>query len=162
MSAPRGAPAERASAPRGAPAEQPSAPAEDGRLGYPILIIDDHELFSTSPRMALRGQGFAARQLPIDGLAELRERVGQYRPGLAVLDLDLGQDAHGRWVNGVELVDALRAAGWQVLVVSGSVDTAGVAAAIAAGAVCWPSWRCRRIWRRSRWSGKAHNGRQWA
>jgi len=102
---------------------------------YPILIIDDHELFSTSLRMALRGHGFDAHQLPITSMAHLRLRVGQYRPGVAVLDLDLGQDLDGRWMNGVDLVEALCAAGWRVLVVSGSVDTPGVAAAIASGAV---------------------------
>jgi DNA-binding NarL/FixJ family response regulator len=101
----------------------------------PILIIDDHELFSTSLRMALRGHGFDAHQLPITSIAHLRIRISQFRPGLAVLDLDLGQDPDGRWMNGVELVDTLCTAGWQVLVVSGSVDTPGVAAAIASGAV---------------------------
>jgi len=103
--------------------------------GYPILIIDDHELFSTSLRMALRGHGFDAHQLPITNIAALRALVSQYEPGMAVLDLDLGQDAEGRWMNGVDLVEALCGKGWQVLVVSGSVDTPGVAAAIASGAV---------------------------
>jgi DNA-binding NarL/FixJ family response regulator len=104
-------------------------------VGYPILVIDDHELFSTTLRMALRAQGFDAHQLPITSIDHLRDRVAQFRPGLAVLDLDLGQDQDGRWMNGAELVEALCARGWQVLVVSGSVDTPGVAAAIAAGAV---------------------------
>jgi hypothetical protein len=52
-----------------------------------------------------------------------------------VLDLDLGQDANGDWVNGADLVGGLRALGRKVLVVSSSVDRPGVAAAIAAGAI---------------------------
>ena len=52
-----------------------------------------------------------------------------------VLDLDLGRDAGGRYVNGADLVEGLRDRGWIVLVVSGSVDEPGTAAAIAAGAV---------------------------
>jgi DNA-binding NarL/FixJ family response regulator len=103
--------------------------------GYPILIIDDHELFATTLRMALRGHGFDAQQLPITGIKSLRAQISRFQPGLAVLDLDLGQDQDGRWVNGADLVEALCAGGWQVLVVSGSVDTPGVAAAIGAGAV---------------------------
>lgn len=105
------------------------------RPGYSILIIDDHELFSTSLRMALRGLGFDAHQIPVTAIAEIQAHAGRLRPGLVVLDLDLGKDADGRWVNGVDLVTTLCARGWQVLVVSGSVDTPGVAAAIAAGAI---------------------------
>jgi DNA-binding NarL/FixJ family response regulator len=55
--------------------------------------------------------------------------------GLIVLDLDLGQDADGRYVNGADLVSGLRALGWKVLVVSGGIDRPGVAAAIASGAI---------------------------
>jgi DNA-binding NarL/FixJ family response regulator len=54
---------------------------------------------------------------------------------LVVLDLDLGRDGDGRYLNGADLVDGLRARGWKVLVVSGSVDRPGVAAAIAAGSI---------------------------
>ena len=108
---------------------------ESARLRHPILIIDDHELFSTSLRIALCGHGFDAHQLPVTGIADIQARVRQFRPGLVVLDLDLGRDEQGNWVNGVELVTTLCAEDWHVLVVSGSVDTPGVAAAIAAGAI---------------------------
>ena len=102
--------------------------------GYPILIIDDHELFSTTLTMALRGEGFDARALPVAAVHDLLARPA-HPPGLVVLDLDLGRDADGRWVNGADLVEGLRARRWVVLVVSGSVDEPGTAAAIAAGAV---------------------------
>lgn len=115
----------------------PNAAREDRRppVGYPILIIDDHELFSTSLRMALHSQGFDARQVPVArvaGAPSIRCPAGS---GLVVLDLDLGRDAEGRWVHGADLVHGLREAGWQVLIVSGSADDPGTAAAIAGGAI---------------------------
>lgn len=104
-------------------------------MSYSVLIVDDHELFSTALRMALRGQGFDAHQVAVSGVEDILRRARELRPGLVVLDLDLGRDAEGRWVHGSELVGQLRSGGWQVLVVSGSTDEPGTAAAVAAGAV---------------------------
>jgi DNA-binding NarL/FixJ family response regulator len=112
------------------------APADPlpGATDFPVLIIDDHELFSTSLTMALRSAGFDARTLPVACVPDfLRDRSGS--AGLVVLDLDLGQDASGRWLNGADFVEGLRERGWKVLVVSGSIDRRGVAAAIVAGAI---------------------------
>jgi DNA-binding NarL/FixJ family response regulator len=103
--------------------------------GYPVLVIDDHELFSTSLTMALRNEGFQAQTLPVAAVPAFLRGAEPRQAGLVVLDLDLGRDADGRWVNGADLVGGLRARGWKVLVVSGSVDRPGVAAAIAAGAI---------------------------
>jgi DNA-binding NarL/FixJ family response regulator len=103
-------------------------------VGYPVVIIDDHELFSTSLTMALRSEGFDARTLTVACVQDFLGREAG-PTGLVVLDLDLGQDANGDWVNGADLVGGLRALGWKVLVVSCSVDRPGVAAAIAAGAI---------------------------
>jgi DNA-binding NarL/FixJ family response regulator len=111
----------------GAPSRAPA--------GYPVLIIDDHDLFSTSLGMALRGQGFHAQQVPVPQVAEVLSRPCPGPSGLVVLDLDLGRDAVGNWVNGADLVRGLREQGWQVLIVSGSVDKPVVAVAIAAGAI---------------------------
>jgi DNA-binding NarL/FixJ family response regulator len=80
------------------------------------LIIDDHELFSSLTTMALRSQGFDARTLAVACVQDPLQR-----PTVAP--------------TGVDLVEGLRARGWEVLVVSGSVDQTGVAAAIAAGAI---------------------------
>jgi len=112
-----------------------SADAVAGVAGFSVLIIDDHELFSTSLRMALRGHGLDAHQVSVTGVNDVLERASELTSGLVVLDLDLGTDAEGRWVNGVDLVGALKRSGWKVLVVSGSIDKAAVAAAIAAGAI---------------------------
>jgi DNA-binding NarL/FixJ family response regulator len=104
-------------------------------VGYPILIIDDHELFSTSLTMALRSEGFDAYTLQVACVHDFLRRKAVGPTGLIVLDLDLGQDADGHYVNGAEFVSGLRTLGWKVLVVSGSVDRPGVAAAIASGAI---------------------------
>lgn len=103
--------------------------------GYPVRVIDDHELFSTSLTMALRSKGFDARGLSVAGVQDflMQDRMGP--TGLVVLDLDLGRDADGHYLNGADFVGHLRALGWKVLVVSGGLDRPGVAAAIAAGAV---------------------------
>jgi DNA-binding NarL/FixJ family response regulator len=111
------------------------APKPSAQTNYPVLIIDDHELFSTSLRMALRIQGFAAQQVPVGRLAEVMSLPCPAPTGLVVLDLDLGQDADGNWLRGADLVCGLRALGWEVLIVSGSVDKPAIAVAIAAGAV---------------------------
>ncbi|WP_345410382.1 LuxR C-terminal-related transcriptional regulator [Actinomycetospora chlora] len=102
---------------------------------YPVVIIDDHELFSTTLTMALRNEGFDARTLPVAESRSFATRPAIHPAGLVVLDLDLSRDADGQYVHGADLVGGLRAAGWKVLVVSGSSDTPGVAAAIAAGAI---------------------------
>lgn len=103
--------------------------------GYPVLVIDDHELFSTSLAMALRREGFDAHTLPVANVHDFLGRKVVGPTGLIVLDLGLGQAADGRYVNGADLVSGLRALGWKVLVVSGGIDRAGVAAAIASGAI---------------------------
>ena len=112
-----------------------AAGAPDPDDGYPILIIDDHELFSTTLTMALRGEGFDARTLPVASVQDFLARPSRRRSGLVVLDLDLSQGTDGRYVNGADLVADLMARQWQVLIVSGSADRPGIATAIAAGAV---------------------------
>jgi DNA-binding NarL/FixJ family response regulator len=101
---------------------------------YPVVVIDDHELFSTALTMALRAEGLEAETVPVADLGGLLE--GPAVPaGLVVLDLDLGRDEQGTYRRGADLVGRLRERNWSVLVVSGSVDRPGVAAAIAGGAI---------------------------
>ena len=121
----------------GKPADQHSTTSagDTTRMGYPILIIDDHKLFSTSLAIALRSEGFDARTLDVAGVEGFLEQSATTPTGLVVLDLDLGRDANGRQVNGADLTEAIRAPGWMVLVVSGNDDGPGIAAAIAAGAI---------------------------
>ncbi len=101
---------------------------------YPVIVIDDHELFSTALTMALRGEGLDARTIPVADLTGMLD--GPPGPaGLVVLDLDLGRDDRGTYRHGADFVGRLRERNWSVLVVSGSVDQPGVAAAIAGGAI---------------------------
>jgi DNA-binding NarL/FixJ family response regulator len=109
--------------------------AADADRTRPVLIIDDHELFSTALGIALRGEGLDASMLLVDDLPEFLARPGVRPGGLAVLDLDLGRDRAGRRVDGVDLVEELRSRGWTVLVVTASADGSTIAAALARGAV---------------------------
>lgn len=101
----------------------------------PVLVVDDHELFSTSLVLALRSQGLDAAVLTVARVRDLLRSAPPETVGLVVLDLDLGQDGHGNRLNGADLVEGFRRRGWKVLVVSGATDRSAAAAAIAAGAV---------------------------
>lgn len=114
----------------------PSEAIDSARDEYPVLIIDDHELFSTTLMMTLRGYGLDVDRVMVNQLPALPRRPNRHRGGLVILDLDLGADDRGRPICGADLVAGLRTAGWTVLVVSGSPGTWGPgSAAIAAGAV---------------------------
>lgn len=100
----------------------------------PVLIVDDHELVAASLALGLRAEGVAARHEAPRGAEEVLAAVGP-GPGLVLLDLDLGRDDRHRPIDGARLVEPLCAAGWRVLVLSGSTDRARIGAALAAGAV---------------------------
>jgi DNA-binding NarL/FixJ family response regulator len=101
---------------------------------FPVVVIDDHELFSTALTMALRGQGLEADTVPVGDLGRLLDGPPA-AAGLVVLDLDLGRDDRGIYRHGADFVGRLRDRNWSVLVVSGSVDEPGTAGAIAGGAI---------------------------
>jgi DNA-binding NarL/FixJ family response regulator len=100
----------------------------------PVLVIDDHAIVATSLVLALRAQGFPARRSQVTSEAVILAEAEHGERGLALLDMDLGLD-----VDGADLVVPLRAAGWQVLVVTGSSSRNRIAAAIVAGAIGWVS-----------------------
>jgi len=104
-------------------------------MGFTVLIVDDHELFSTSLRMALRAHGLDAHQVTPSGFDVILRQAEELPNGLIVLDLDLGKAPDGGWLHGPDVVTGLRERGWKVLIVSGSQDQPGIAAAIAAGAI---------------------------
>jgi DNA-binding NarL/FixJ family response regulator len=120
-----------------APTQQ--APKKPGNT--PILVIDNHELFSTSLTLMLRSHQVDAHRLAvIDDAEGILARIHTLPAGIVLLDLHLGHHVDGRGLDGVGLVRPLRALGWAVLVLSGSQhrhrgDEARVAAAIAAGAI---------------------------
>jgi DNA-binding NarL/FixJ family response regulator len=94
-----------------------------------VLVVDDQALVACSIALALRGVGMAAVAVPPARVAEL---AAQQAPpgGLVLLDLDHPVDG----ADPVALVPGLRAAGWQVLLVTGTSDETAVALAVAAGA----------------------------
>ena len=102
--------------------------------GTTVLVVDDHHLVATSLVLGLRAEGVAARHEAPTGAAAVLTAAGP-GPGLALLDLDLGRDEQRRPIDGVALVAPLRAAGWRVLVLSGSTDRTRIGAALAEGAV---------------------------
>lgn len=114
---------------RSAPDDRPIA------TRFPVVIIDDHELFSMSLRLALAHSGVDASGLPIDGVEQLLAQPPHEPLGLIVLDLDLGVDPDGRRRCGADLVEGLRAKGWAVLIVTAGGDEPSLAAALAYGAI---------------------------
>ncbi|WP_055585533.1 response regulator transcription factor [Peterkaempfera griseoplana] len=102
-----------------------------------VLVIDDHRLVGTSLVLALRGHALDARAATGRSISALLDEAAALPPGLALLDLDLGRGDDGGELDGVDLVAPLCAAGWTVLVVTGSTDRRRVAAAVCRGAVGW-------------------------
>lgn len=104
-----------------------------------MLVIDDHELVRTALVVALRAHGARAHPCVAQTIQGILECASKLAAGLALLDLDLGLDQHGRRFEGAAAVAGLRALGWRVVVVSGSGNDlrrrARIAAAIAAGAL---------------------------
>lgn len=102
-----------------------------------VLVIDDHELLSATLVFALCAKGFDAHRCPVVEPGSVPPQLGDYQPGLVLLDLDLGLGSNGERLDGADLVGPLCAHGWSVLVVTGSTDLDRLAAAAAAGAAGW-------------------------
>lgn len=103
-----------------------------------ILIVDDHELVGTSLMLSLRAEGLPAHRCGVTGgVAGILADAARLRPGLALLDLDLGRDRDGRRLDGVTAVAPLIAAGWRVVILSGSSDQVRIGDALHCGAVAW-------------------------
>jgi DNA-binding NarL/FixJ family response regulator len=109
----------------------------DMRLpGAPIsvLVVDDHALVGTVVASGLRDKGLQAQYCAATSVGEILAAAAARPRGVALLDLDLGRDEQGDPIDGVDLIEPLRAAGWRVLVLSGTADPARVGACLAAGA----------------------------
>ncbi|OXM62666.1 response regulator [Amycolatopsis vastitatis] len=97
----------------------------------PVVVIDDHPLVSTALVVALRAERIDAARIPVTDRAAILAAVGAHPPGLALLDLDLGD------TSGLELIGPLRDGGWAVLVVTACQDRRPIAAAVSRGAIGW-------------------------
>lgn len=102
-----------------------------------VVIIDDHELVATAIVLGLRSEGVSAWRVRPGNEREVSAELARSTPGLVLLDLDLGRDAEGNRIDGGSLVRPLQAAGWHVLVLSGSANPARVGSALDAGALAW-------------------------
>ena len=95
-----------------------------------VLIVEDHELLAQTLVIALSAEGCRARVAGLISPAMVLQQVRTLRPGVVLLDLNLG--ALG---DGVALVAPLTELGARVLVVSGTTDTLRLAETLELGAV---------------------------
>ena len=102
-----------------------------------VLIVDDHELVGTSLKLSLRSEGVSAHHCAPAGSDEVLRVAAGLTPGVVLLDLDLGRNPDGSVLDGVRLVAPLCAAGWLVIILSGSADGSRIGAGLAEGAMAW-------------------------
>ena len=96
-----------------------------------IFVVDDHRMLAEALERALTARGFRCHVADLCSAQSVVDQATQISPELVLLDLDLGH------IDGLRLVDPLRAAGRRVLVVTGCLDHRRLAAAVALGAVGW-------------------------
>jgi DNA-binding NarL/FixJ family response regulator len=101
-----------------------------GQESVTVLVVEDHALLAQSLVIALNAEGCPARVADLIDPANLLQQVRTHRPGVVLLDLDLG--ALG---DGVDLVQPLTELGARVLVVSGTTDRLRLAETVEKGAV---------------------------
>jgi DNA-binding NarL/FixJ family response regulator len=104
--------------------------ADPGGDNVTVLIVEDHALLAQSLVMALNAEGCPARVAELSNPAALLAQTRTHRPGVVLLDLDLGPLG-----DGVELILPLSELGARVLVVSGTTDRVRLAEAVEQGAV---------------------------
>lgn len=104
--------------------------------GVTVLIVEDHALLAQTLVIALYAEGCRALVADLSGAATLLQQVRAHRPGVVLLDLDLGDLG-----DGVDLVQPLTELGARVLVVSGSTDRLRLAETVERGAVGFLSKR---------------------
>jgi len=98
--------------------------------GVAVLVVEDHALLAQSLVIALNAEGCRAQVADLVDRATLLEQVRDSRPGVVLLDLDLGVLG-----DGVTLVKPLTELGARVLVVSGTTDRRRLAETVEHGAV---------------------------
>lgn len=98
--------------------------------GIAVLVVEDHALLAQSLVIALNAEGCSAQMAEIIDRETLMEQVREARPGVVLLDLDLGVIG-----DGIDLVKPLTELGARVLVVSGTDDRRRLAETVERGAV---------------------------
>lgn len=95
-----------------------------------IAIVDDHELIAEALRVALTQSGVDAHCVRPRALDEVCAELLAQRPDLVLLDLELGD-----FGDTTPMIEPLVAAGIRVLLVTGVVGRARIAAALEQGAL---------------------------
>src|SRR5689334_822503 len=91
----------------------------------PDLLIDDHQLIGTSLLRCLYAAGIDARLCgPSGGEPAILDTAARLPPHVVLLVPDVGRESTGQTGDGAALVAPLRAAGWRVVVLSGTADRA--------------------------------------
>ena len=106
-------------------------------MSAPVLIVDDHELVGTSLLLSLRAEGLDAHLVcrgDADGVLSVTARLATRRRAARPRPRPrrAGEAPRRRG-----LVGPLTAAGWKVIILSGSTDRVGIGAALDAGALAW-------------------------
>src|SRR5580693_2269439 len=96
-----------------------------------LVIVEDHELLATSLALALVHQGLEVETVSGPTVGVVVDTVRRLAPVLVLLDLNLGPPLG----SGLHLVAPLVAAGGRVVMMTGEVDRARLAACVEAGAV---------------------------
>ena len=104
-----------------------------------ILVIDELLLVSSALAHTLKGKGFDAASLRVTNLKAMQTDASAHRPGLVLLDLDLGFGPDGKPIDGVDLIGPLCEQGWTVMVLAGAASLGRIAEAITRGAASWIS-----------------------
>lgn len=96
-----------------------------------IFIVEDHEMLAQTLALALGAKGFECATADLGGPERIFEQAARIRPGVVLLDLDLGES------DGLDVITGLRASGARVLVLTGCKNESRIAAALALGASGW-------------------------
>jgi len=117
---------------------QPHACEDARRACHPtVLIVDAQDLVGTALALSLRSAGLRADRLTVRSRQGVLDEAARRRPGVLLLDLDLGEDEAGDPIDGAALIRALRGGGWRVLALSGTADAGRIGAALQSGALAW-------------------------
>jgi DNA-binding NarL/FixJ family response regulator len=94
-----------------------------------VAVVDDHELLAQSAAYALRAHAIDAQVVEVSSIAAVEAEVLRMHPSVVLLDLHLGALGHS-----TPMIPAFRAAGIDVVVMTGETDRAAWGACIEAGA----------------------------
>src|SRR4051812_13353633 len=95
-----------------------------------VMLVEDHELMAQGLTLALRAEGFTVEVVRPPSAENVLAAAAQLRPGLVLLDLDLGEGG-----SGLPLIAPLRAGGAEVMMLTGVTDRLRLAECVEAGAV---------------------------